>query len=162
MPRTCWFDRRALAELRTEARRWRLRETGGALLGWRNDTDIVVARILGPGPLARHGLSSFEPDADWQNSEGARVYHESGRTIAYLGDWHTHPRGKATPSPQDRRTLEQIAKDTAFRAPNAIYAIAAQRLHRPWRLALWEWRDSDLQPLPIRLFDLGPASEIDR
>ncbi len=65
MPSRCWFDRRALNDLQVEARHWLIRETGGALLGWRDGSGVVVAHVLGPGPEAKHGFSSFEPDAEW-------------------------------------------------------------------------------------------------
>lgn len=154
MPRVCWCDRRALDALCREARRWRVRETGGALLGWRGDGDEpVVAAVLGPGPDAHHGFSSFEPNATWQNRQGADIYESSGRTIAYVGDWHTHPRSRPEPSRQDRKTAREIAGDEAFRTPRPLYAIAGRRSgrvrRRPWQLALWEHRDGQLHPLTI-------------
>jgi integrative and conjugative element protein (TIGR02256 family) len=142
MPGTCWIKDGALADLLAEARRWPLRETGGALLGRRETERTVVEVVLGPGPDAVHGLSHFEPDAAWQQEQGERIYAESGRTIAYLGEWHTHPRGGALPSEQDRRTAREIASEEGFRAPRPLYAIAAKRWHRlgerRWRLRVLE------------------------
>lgn len=156
MPGTCWFARDALSQLLREARRWRVRETGGALLGWRDRDNTVVARVLGPGPDARHGFRSFEPDGAWQNELGAEIYSESGRTIAYLGDWHTHPRGPARPSHQDRETAKIIATDKGFRTPTPLYAIAARRFGRRkrWELVMFEWHDGKLEEVPVRVFDL--------
>lgn len=136
----CWFDRGALAALFAEAGRWRFRETGGALLGWRSDDGPVVARILGPGPKARHRWSSFEPDGKWQNEQGQAIYSATGGRIAYLGDWHTHPRGSGQPSAQDRKTAHMIAGDRDFRAPKPLYAIAHPTKTRdvPWSLEIYE------------------------
>jgi integrative and conjugative element protein (TIGR02256 family) len=136
-----------------------VRETGGALLGWSEHDDVVVARVLGPGPAAKHGLRSFAPDGDWQVREGARIYAESGRTIAYLGDWHTHPRGSPTPSGQDRATAKLIADDTDFRAPSPLYAIAGHPWteairRRPWRLVVYRLIEGRLVALTLRRFDL--------
>lgn len=144
----CWFDRQALTELLAEASRWQLRETGGALLGWRDGDETVVARVLGPGPNARHGRRYFEPDTEWQNAQGRRIYGESGRTIAFLGDWHTHPLGAPRPSRQDERTARMLAEDEHFRTPLPLYAIAGRSLlglshGNRWRLALFEWRGRD-------------------
>lgn len=154
----CWIARSAFDELIGEARRSPLRETGGALLGWRGDGGVVVARVLGPGPLARHNRRSFMPDGDWQQSEGERIYRDSGRTIAYLGDWHTHPWGTPSPSAQDMETVQMIATDSAFRVPSPLYAIAGRGWswkRRPaWRLCVWEWRDEHLAELALRPFDL--------
>lgn len=157
----CWFERGALNELLAEARRWRLRETGGALLGWRSDTEVVVRRVLGPGPKAKHGFSHFEPDAAWQGARGREIYAESGRTIAYVGDWHTHPRGRATPSRQDRKVMREIAADSDFRAPNPLSAIVG----RPWfdslrgrapDLVIYAWHGTELAPTTLEIFDAAP------
>lgn len=154
MPDRCWCDRRALDALVAEARRWPVRETGGALLGWREEGHVVIAMILGPGPNAKHGFSSFEPDGPWQVEEGKRIYYESGRTISYIGEWHTHPRGGLRPSRQDRKTARQIANDPDFRTPHLLYAIAGKRRlrGRGWKLVVYEWHD-DLTPVTVELFD---------
>lgn len=142
----CWFRADALTDLCVEARRWRTRETGGALLGWREGDVTVVARVLGPGPNAKHGFRSFEPDAAWQNEQGQRIYAETGRTVAYLGDWHTHPLGAPSPSSQDADTARLIATDSGFRAPVPLYAILGRSLRsiasrRPSQLVVYEWRE---------------------
>lgn len=154
MPDRCWCDRRALDELYAEACRWSIRETGGALLGWRQEGHAVIAVTLGPGPNAKHGLSSFEPDAAWQLEEGKRIYVESGRTISYVGEWHTHPRGAPRPSRQDRKTAEQLATDPGFRAPHLLYAIAGKRPLRGggWRLDIYQWL-GELTRVEVELFD---------
>lgn len=154
MPAHCWFRPDALTELYAEAHRWRTRETGGALLGWRDGDATVVARILGPGPQARHGVRWFEPDVKWQNEQGSRIYRASGRTVAYLGDWHTHPLGAPRPSRQDAETAKLIAEDTAFRAAIPLYAILGRSLGSlasgsPWRLAVFEWRDDDFAAVTV-------------
>jgi integrative and conjugative element protein (TIGR02256 family) len=144
----CWFDSGALDDLLAEARRWPLRETGGALLGWREGEQSVVARVLGPGPDAKHRLRSFEPDVAWQAERVAEIYAESGRTITYTGDWHTHPLGGAKPSKQDADTAAMLARDTRFRTPIPLYGVVVRdrlrlRWHIGWKVAIYEWRDND-------------------
>ena len=153
MLKRCWFDHNALNELLDEAQRYRLRETGGALLGWHDDEDVVVTRILGPGPNARHGFSHFEPDHAWQGREGRRIYDESGRTIAYVGDWHTHPRGSPRPSPQDKKTMASIAKDPDFRTPNPLSLIVSRPARRNRSFRLYVWNGNALEAITIDVFD---------
>lgn len=153
----CWIERRALTELLSECSRWAFRETGGALLGWREAGEYVVARILGPGPRAKHGFTYFEPDSVWQVARGRETYRASGRTVAYLGDWHTHPRGAPNPSRRDQQTARQIAKDPSFRSPRPLYAIVGRPLRRilprnAWDLAVYMW-DEELVPVDIEIFD---------
>jgi integrative and conjugative element protein (TIGR02256 family) len=150
----CWFERSALDKLYAEADRRFFVETGGALLGWRNERDAVVARVLGPGPRAKHGLSHFEPDGKWQVAKGRAIYAASGRTIAYLGDWHTHPRGHPHPSRQDCKTACEIASDQDFRAPEPLYAIAGRPLRAffrrsGWRLIVYVFQAGALRPVEI-------------
>jgi integrative and conjugative element protein (TIGR02256 family) len=141
-----------------EAERYRVRETGGALLGWREDKEVVVNRILGPGPRARHRFWYFEPDHEWQGREGRRIYHESRRTIAYVGDWHTHPRGATRPSPQDRKAMASIANDSDFRTPNPLSLIVSRPGRCNHSFNVYVWNGKALEPIAVELFD-GSAVE---
>jgi integrative and conjugative element protein (TIGR02256 family) len=155
MPGTCWINRAALESLLDEARHWPLRETGGALLGYREGNVALVEHVLGPGPDASHGYSHFEPDVEWQLREGERIYAESGRKIAYLGDWHTHPHGGPYPSRQDRDTAKLIATDRGFRSPRPLYAIASKRWFEcrggRWRLRMMEWHRDSLAEMDLHV-----------
>jgi integrative and conjugative element protein (TIGR02256 family) len=154
LPPRCWIDERAFEAMHTEAARWRLRETGGALLGWRSGDDAVVAQALGPGPDAKHGLSSFEPDGPWQTAEGQRIYKETERCVAYIGDWHTHPIGPPRPSFQDRKAARLIADDDGFRAPNPLSAIFGWSIEgRRFSVFLWKGASFELMDLEACLIE---------
>lgn len=115
-----------LGEMEDEARRRFPEESGGALLGYRypsRRSPIRIIRQIGPGPKARHRRSRFEPDGAWQAEEIAHAYEESGRTLHYLGDWHSHPKGGGGPSRLDRSTARAIAECDAARAPNPLLLI---------------------------------------
>jgi integrative and conjugative element protein (TIGR02256 family) len=156
MSSRCWIDERALRELAAEARRWLLRETGGALLGWRDGRDAVVAALLGPGPNARHRLRSFEPDGPWQVEQGRRIYEATERKVAYLGDWHTHPFGFLTPSGQDRVAARLIAEDPGFRAPEPLSAIASRSVRSGRRLVVYSWVEERFLPMELVTCRLDP------
>ena len=116
------------------------KETGGILFGYWIDRfgEVVVSEIIGPGPDAEHERSHFRPDADYQESELARLYEEYGRLHTYLGDWHTHPIGGAYLSRKDRRTLRNIARYEPARAPFPIMAVMA-RERIDWTVLAWRW-----------------------
>lgn len=160
MPACCWFDRRAHRKLTGEARHWKLRETGGALLGWREDDQTVVAHVLGPGPNAVHRQHSFEPDGPWQQRQGAHIYRDSGRMVTFLGDWHTHPFGAPMPSSQDSKTATMLADDPRFRTPVPLYAILGRttwpraRRQRRCKLVVYELRERKLEPIEVHLTDV--------
>jgi integrative and conjugative element protein (TIGR02256 family) len=115
----------------------------------------VVARILGPGPNAKHGFFSFEPDAQWQVEQGQRIYRESNRCIAYIGEWHTHPFAAPRPSWTDEKAADQISGDPDFRSPEPLSLIVGRR----WRakrdpdptdsLMVYSWRDDQFEPLEV-------------
>lgn len=117
-------------------------ESGGVLLGWRDqaDVELVVVGVLGPGPGATHRRTRFSPDTDWQRKEVAAAYAASGRTVSYLGDWHSHPGGGDTPSRRDERTARRIARSRAARVPRPMMLIL------PGRDDLW-------RPVPYRFID---------
>lgn len=155
MPQRCWIDELARAALWREANQWHVRETGGALLGWIDGDDAVVARVLGPGPNAKHGFRYFEPDGKWQGEEGRRIYVASGRMVAYIGEWHTHPFAAPVASDQDRRAAKAIATDEGFRASQPLSAIIGAQ----WRdrlpgsrssLTVYRWVNEDFEAVEIR------------
>ena len=97
-PARVFVSRAAYDVVRAESRRFTFRETGGVLFGYRVGTEVVVTAATGPGPRARHGARSFEPDSAYCQRLLGAVYRESGGAIAYQGDWHTHPHGAVEPS----------------------------------------------------------------
>lgn len=107
-------------------------ETGGVLLGWISGAEICITNVIGPGPAAVHEAESFEPDSSWQQDKIALLYGRSGRRLAYLGDWHTHPAGRPEPSDQDCRTLLAIANSSTARCPNPVMLILGQLDGTPW------------------------------
>lgn len=98
-------------------------ETGGVLLGrtMTNGTRIVTGLIAG-GPGARATATRFEPDYDWQQRAMEEAFHRNDR-VEYLGDWHSHPGGSATPSETDGKALRAIRAETASRCPEPIMII---------------------------------------
>lgn len=122
-PVTVWWEAIPRRDILAEAQRALPNETGGVLLGWSTDSDIVITHAVGPGARAEHQPTRFLPDRDWQADEIARLYEESGRTIEYLGDWHTHPGGDPYPSALDSAALRRIALDEAARCPRPIMGI---------------------------------------
>lgn len=114
------------------------RETGGCLLGyWIQPLDeVVICDIIGPGPNAKHSKNKFVPDDEWQLSEIAKVYADSGCLLYYLGDWHSHPNyANAGLSWRDRKTLRKIATYSPARIPYPIMGIIAKG--ESWFLKIW-------------------------
>lgn len=129
----------ALAAMVLEGQRCYPNETGGLLLGhWvPGQRTVEVHAVVGPGPRAEHHRTSFLPDWAWQQREVARLYAASGRTLAYLGDWHTHPDGPLRPSWMDRMAAMSIARAPEARAPTPILLILALRRAEEPQVGAW-------------------------
>ena len=120
-----WFSEPVIRSLLVEADRIFPLETGGVMMGYWSESkdEVVICHTSGPGPRAIHTEHSFIPDYDYQESEIARLYEESGRVHTYLGDWHTHPHEAVYLSPKDERALRKVASFSEARAPMPIMAI---------------------------------------
>jgi len=55
-------------------------------------------------------------DEAWSSSNGH---------VTFIGDWHTHPGGPATPSRTDHRAMRQLAEDRDYGTPEPLIAIAS-------------------------------------
>ncbi len=130
-----WWAQDALDQAVAEADRTFPMETGGVLLGWRaSTTEVIITDLVGPGPGAEHHRVWFRPDADWQQEQIDARYAHSGRTVTYLGDWHTHPNGSPVLSRKDLRTLRRISRHADARIPQPVMAVVAGGPE--WRLAV--------------------------
>jgi integrative and conjugative element protein (TIGR02256 family) len=119
-----WLDKESLSDMINEGQLKSPLETGGCLMGYIADNqDIVITEIIGPGSNAKHEPYNFEGDYDYHTSEVGKIYDESGRTITYLGDWHTHPKSSPQLSDLDIQCLENIAKNQESRCPNPVMLV---------------------------------------
>ena len=105
----------ALTEARAEVRRGaRIRgpkiETGGMLLGAFDDaTGIVyVDKITGPPPDSYLAETYFHHGVEGTQERVTSEVERSGNTTGFVGFWHSHPFGRARPSPTDEQGMAAI------------------------------------------------------
>ncbi|MET9617513.1 ThiF family adenylyltransferase [Kitasatospora indigofera] len=122
----------AMNEMRTEARRGaRLRgprvETGGTLLGAIDDAARVIWIDEATGPPPDSLLSELH----FQHGTAGVSAHLTARRKAtshrsgFLGMWHTHPHGPASPSPTDEAGMASLVLPVHDGPPRALILIAA-------------------------------------
>lgn len=135
-----WFSEPVIKCMLVEADRVFPLETGGVMMGyWPESNDaVVICHASGPDPHAVHTEHAFIPDSEYQESEIARLYEESGRVHTYLGDWHTHPREDVYLSPKDERALRKIAGHAEARAPMPIMAVLGGG-DPEWFIGAWHY-----------------------
>ena len=146
-----WISEETFAKMLEEAKDKFPKETGGAILGYWNKQsgEAVITYVTGPGPKAIHKPYSFIPDNEYQDSEIARHYEESGRLHTYMGDWHTHPEGRVYLSNTDRRTLRRIAIYRDARVPVPLMAILGGV--SDWYLKFWCYEPTYFGNLGIKI-----------
>lgn len=134
-----------IAEVRRGHRvRGPLIETGGMLLGAFDDaTGIIhVDRVAGPPPDSLMSRTYFQHGLDGVQARVDNEVTRTSGTSGFLGFWHTHPCGPASPSPTDEQGMASIvAPDgTRQRALMMIFGGPADR----WNA----WREGDFNSAP--------------
>src|SRR4051812_47700090 len=81
-------------------------EAGGILLGQVSKDCTYVCRVSIPNDLDKRSLFSFKRSKKSAQLIAEYEFHNSGGTITYLGEWHSHPEDIASPSSQDQRMIE--------------------------------------------------------
>lgn len=157
---TVRLDRHARSAIEAAGVQRRLLETGGALFGWRQDDDIVIACASGPGPGAKHRPRSFQPGPRVTASAMNAVRLSSGGRYGFLGSWHTHPLAAPIPSAVDTGTARGMADQEDLLLPEPLllilsttgtsYRVRAREL-RAW---LWSRETERLHDLPIDTVEL--------
>src|SRR5258708_13517831 len=108
--KNAWIAKVALNLMLKEAESRTPYETGGVLIGYTNQLQIVITNIIGPGPCAKHETTSFVPDDVYQKKQIEFYYRKSQRLHGYLGDWHSHPCEAPELSHRDMETLNHISE----------------------------------------------------
>lgn len=160
-----WIDRTARLLIEQEACRRQTVESGGALLGWADGDDVVVACAYGPGPRARHRRTTFEPHPATTDQVITAVHEASQGRCRYLGSWHSHPGGRARPSGTDLATTAAVADEPEVRLPDPLVLIQATQLDGGGQavlgeLRVWRWnpRADWLLPAELETIDVeAPA-----
>jgi len=104
-------------------------EAGGIFLGYRAGNHIHVTSATGPLPNDKRARLSFDRlDAGHQHA-AHNAWTESGCTIDYIGDWHTHPQRIPSPSSKDYVEWKKLTK--ALPKPH-LFAIVGTSDSRLW------------------------------
>src|SRR5690242_771672 len=73
-------------------------ESGGLLLGYRRGLHLHVTSITSPQSSDRATRVSFRRACEGHARIAVNQWLSSGRQKDYLGEWHTHPEVRASPS----------------------------------------------------------------
>lgn len=96
-------------------------EAGGILLGMRRGEHIHVTAFTGPGPQDHRVRTGFHRSRRYHQAQALRYWASSAGKVDYLGEWHTHPESRPSPSGIDEREWRVLMR--RYEAP-LVFAIA--------------------------------------
>lgn len=109
------INARALAEMRTEARRGRrVRgariETGGMLLGSFDEATqtVLIDTVTGPSPDSHLSAAYFDHGTEGTQEIVTAIRTTTANRVGFAGMWHTHPLGLASPSLTDETGMADV------------------------------------------------------
>ena len=130
------------------------KESGGILLGQVVDKTIYITKVSTPNRFDKSGRYKFV-----RNKKAAQIIidHEfinsNGKTI-YLGEWHTHPENKPSPSNIDIKMLSQQFKKNKI---NEEYLLLIIRGLQQIYIAFYD--GNKFKDRTEQAFDIGVAGE---
>jgi integrative and conjugative element protein (TIGR02256 family) len=84
-------------------------EAGGLLLGTIHGSNIAVSEATIPTIWDKRFRNVFERMAFGHSSIARKRWHDSGGTVRYIGEWHTHPQDFPQPSGLDRTEWNKLS-----------------------------------------------------
>ena len=113
-------------------------ESGGLLLGQVVDRNIYITKVSVPNAFDKAGRCKFI-----RNKKAAQIIidHEfinSGNKTIYLGEWHTHPENRPSPSGIDLKMLKGQFKNNRI---NEEYLLLIIRGIKDLYVAMYDGKD---------------------
>ena len=94
-------------------------ESGGIILGGQSESglDFIIKDLTLPSPTDDWGPYHYMRDKHAANELIEAAWKESGGTVNYLGEWHTHNERNPHPSGVDKNLMRQ------FQTTRAVFSI---------------------------------------
>lgn len=84
------------------------KEAGGILMGYRRGPHIEVVEVSAPMTRDIRRRCGFERRDPGHQAFSDTRWDSSGGTMHYLGEWHTHPEVRPSPSSLDRSEWDKL------------------------------------------------------
>ncbi|MEU6449797.1 Mov34/MPN/PAD-1 family protein [Streptomyces sp. NPDC046979] len=131
-------------------------ETGGILLGY-HSADVATIHHAGtPGPAAVRTPTYFLRDRAHAQMLADQAF--AADSSVWIGEWHTHPTGRAAPSARDATTYQQLLSDPELGFTSVVALILAKR-DGQWTGAAWAAHDGGIAPAALELLKPHPENE---
>jgi len=98
-------------------------EVGGQLFGTFEKDRVRVILATGPRDADRKSRFSFFPNRNKENAEIKKSF-ETG--LHYVGDWHTHPERKPSPSSTDLESMKDCFRKSKHQMSHFVMVIVGE------------------------------------
>lgn len=85
-------------------------EAGGILIGFRRDPHIEIVSLTTPLPKDQRSRRGFKRRDSGHQALARQHWRESNGLLDYVGEWHSHPEARPSPSWLDRNEWKKILK----------------------------------------------------
>ena len=99
------------------------KETGGQLFAKVEENRIIVEKVTGPRTIDRRGRFHFMPT---RKAEQREINNMFSVGLHYVGDWHTHPEKKPSPSHIDISSMSECFRKSKHELDSFILIIVGQ------------------------------------
>lgn len=103
-------------------------EAGGIFIGAYRARHIEVVSCTVPMAADLRGRYSYDRKDHGHQLAATSAWQDSGHTLTYVGEWHTHPENDPTPSFQDKWTWGRVMK----RRSNMPFLFCIQGWRQRW------------------------------
>jgi integrative and conjugative element protein (TIGR02256 family) len=110
--------------LRHRQLRWWQREAGGQLFAHFEGARIVIEQATGPRRTDLRTRWSYIPDRRAEQRE-IKQLHAQG--FHYVGDWHSHPEQRPSPSNPDTRSIAECVCKSTHNLNGFVLVVVGQR-----------------------------------
>lgn len=137
----------AVAVIQEQTQRKHPHETGGILVGYYDESYRLATAVLAtpPPPDSKHGPTTFERGVQGIKELLADCKAQNP-SLHYLGEWHTHPKNRPSPSGVDTRQMQCFALRRLYGASSPLLLIVGgvppgalewrAFIHRPLRKSI--------------------------
>ncbi|WP_211960895.1 Mov34/MPN/PAD-1 family protein [Cupriavidus plantarum] len=88
-------------------------ESGGILMGYRRQHHLHIVAISSPQPGDKQQRFRFHRQAESHQRIALRHWRAQKQTMDYLGEWHTHPEARPSPSSIDMGEWRRLCASKA-------------------------------------------------
>jgi integrative and conjugative element protein (TIGR02256 family) len=89
-------------------------ESGGILLGSLRGPHLEITDFTRPAGGDWRSMTSFVRQDPSHQRAASAAWGQSGRTVGFLGEWHTHPSGPPIPSSVDRASWADMTRKSQY------------------------------------------------